>query len=103
MRGHARSELRRWPVFFFYGIAENLADFFFHAAPVTFSAALQALLHTVFQIANDKLSHNEPQYRISMIDIMISENSEIQTWLTTRRGYIDRRSDRRPKENVLRR
>jgi len=38
-------------------VAKNLPHFLFHAAAVAACAMLQALLHFIFDIANDELSH----------------------------------------------
>ena len=39
-----------------YGIPQDVANFFFHAAPMAFGPALQSCLDVVFEVTNDELA-----------------------------------------------
>jgi hypothetical protein len=41
-----------------HGIAQDMADFFFHTAAVARSAALQARFHDLFQMTYNDLGHS---------------------------------------------
>lgn len=58
-RGDARSESDRDARVRFRRVAQDVADFVFHAASVADGAALQPGLHIFFQVPYDKLSHRQ--------------------------------------------
>src|SRR5882672_2467860 len=56
-RGNFRAQPLATADFLLRGIAQNFADFLFHAAAVTLGTALQFNFYLVFEISDQNLSH----------------------------------------------
>jgi hypothetical protein len=55
-------------------VAQDVADFFFHASAMAFSAPLQSGLDAIFDVTNHELCHDStPAYRAVLNDITISK------------------------------
>jgi hypothetical protein len=66
-RGNSRTEKRTWLTLVLEGIAQNVAHFLLHAAPMTGGPAPQTSLYIILEMTNNKLCHRQ-----TLPDIMIS-------------------------------